>query len=257
MLVAAYVVSALLEVVGIGLVVFDVLADRARRVELTKERHEVYGGSRRRSGSDTALLMRHDISPDAQKVMASRVLENDRRLGALEANARRADELLQGVLIGMVSTPIWRRLLGPGARRARDHRRHGREHLREHLSFRASRRRARGADERRPGGASRCRGGGALRFGGAVRRPPYASHDEGRAVTRGEYRLAMTATATRKHVHPFPARMAPGAGARQDRAADRARQRPSSTRCAGRELSSDSRRERTASLSVSTSTRSR
>jgi hypothetical protein len=58
--------------------------------------------------------MRRDISPEAQKVMANRVLENDRRLGALEANATRADELLQGVLLGMVSTPLRRRLLGPG-----------------------------------------------------------------------------------------------------------------------------------------------
>lgn len=62
MLIAAYVVSALLEVVGIALVVVDVLADRARRVELTKERQTVYGGSRRRLSSDTALLFRREIS---------------------------------------------------------------------------------------------------------------------------------------------------------------------------------------------------
>ena len=93
---------------------FDVLADRARRIELTKKWYQVYGGSRRGSGSDTALLMRRDISPEAQKVMANRVLENDRRLRALEPNATREDELLQGIPLGMVSTPLWRRLLGPG-----------------------------------------------------------------------------------------------------------------------------------------------
>lgn len=92
----------------------DVLADRGRRIALTKKRYEVYGGSRRGSGSDTALLMRRDISAEAQKVMANLVLQNDRRLRALEANATREDELLQGVLLGMVSTPLWRRLLGPG-----------------------------------------------------------------------------------------------------------------------------------------------
>jgi hypothetical protein len=53
-LIAAYVASALLEVAGIALVVGDVLADRARRIELTKKRYEVYGGSRQRSSSDTA-----------------------------------------------------------------------------------------------------------------------------------------------------------------------------------------------------------
>jgi hypothetical protein len=58
--------------------------------------------------------MRREISPEAQKVMARWVMENDRRLRALEANAKRADELVQGVLLGMVSTPLWRRLLGPG-----------------------------------------------------------------------------------------------------------------------------------------------
>ena len=114
MLVTAYIVSALLEVNGICLVVFDVLADRARRIELTKARQTVYGGSRVRSSSDTALLFRREISERAQKVIATRLVENERRLVALEANAERADELVQSVLIGMVSTPLWRRLLGPG-----------------------------------------------------------------------------------------------------------------------------------------------
>ncbi len=114
MLVVAYVVSALLEVAGIGLVVFDVLADRARRVELTMEHAGVFGGSRVRSGSDTALLSRDPTAERAQRVVARRLVENERRLVALEANAEVADKRLLGVLLGMVSTPLWRRLLGPG-----------------------------------------------------------------------------------------------------------------------------------------------
>jgi hypothetical protein len=94
-------------VVGIGLVLRDVLADRARRKALLGKFLKVYAGTRIRSSINDVGL-----SSDPKR-MARRVLENERQLRALEANTERADELVRGVLVDLVSTECWWRLLGP------------------------------------------------------------------------------------------------------------------------------------------------
>lgn len=129
MLIAAYVFSALLEMVGIGLVVVDVLADRARRIALTEKYLGVSPGTRIRSSSDDVRLSRDP------KFMARRLLENERQLNALEANSKRFDEIVEKVLLDLVSVTWSRRLLGPGARRARRRDRRRREHRGERLNL--------------------------------------------------------------------------------------------------------------------------
>lgn len=81
MLVAAYVVSAVLEVVGIGLVVRDVLADRARRKALLRKYTKVYEGPRIRSSINNVGL------GSDPKQMAKRLQEHERQLQALEVNS--------------------------------------------------------------------------------------------------------------------------------------------------------------------------
>ena len=93
MLVAAYIVSALAELFGIGLVVSDVRDDRRRTLALTQEYVAVHGGTRTNR-------------PSSQEI--------ERRLRALEVNSERGDEVIRRVLLDMLSVKLGRRLVGPG-----------------------------------------------------------------------------------------------------------------------------------------------
>lgn len=93
MLVAAYIVSAILEVAGIALVVSDVRADRRRAQELMEKPRPGY------------------VPPYPRR--RQQTFEQVELQRTAEANAEAVSDLLSE-MVDMLRGDIWRRLRGPG-----------------------------------------------------------------------------------------------------------------------------------------------
>jgi hypothetical protein len=123
MLVAAYVISALLEIIGIGLVVLDVRGDRARAQALLEEQRQEYvpppihprASINEQLDQDT--IQRDPSSPQAQGIYRRRVEEAKRDRDAMQqiasGSARAEAELLRAIADTLTGAGLFRRLVGP------------------------------------------------------------------------------------------------------------------------------------------------
>jgi hypothetical protein len=112
-LVALYVISAALEVFGIGFVVADVRADREKARALIEQLPAlVYGGSRIRQPSREDAIMRRG-GETATKLLDQRLRAEERQLRADRANYEAGYAHLLRALHDMLHGSLTERLRGP------------------------------------------------------------------------------------------------------------------------------------------------
>jgi hypothetical protein len=123
MLIGAYVLSGLLEIVGIGLVVLDVRGDRSRARDLLDEQRPDYVPSKEMARAsinlqlDEQAIRQNPSGMEAQGIYRRRAQEAERDLRRQQqiasGSARAEAELLRAIADMLAGKSLFRRLIGP------------------------------------------------------------------------------------------------------------------------------------------------
>jgi hypothetical protein len=112
-LITAYVIAALFEIVGIGLVIVDWRSDRRRAQALIELPMKVHGGTRTSAPSYERSVMRHG-GEAATKLVDTRLRSVERQLRALLSNYEQADTHLRDALQDQLDRSFMERVRAPG-----------------------------------------------------------------------------------------------------------------------------------------------
>jgi hypothetical protein len=118
LVIVLYVVAALLEVSGIGTIVADVRAQRARAAELLKRPRRTRIP---RPGGPMVGSVHHAIEsdqlrrggPEAGAILARRARQSEDTARRIGFGAAQAEMELQDELVKILGGSLWRKLLGP------------------------------------------------------------------------------------------------------------------------------------------------
>jgi hypothetical protein len=118
LIIALYVVSALLELGGIGTIVADVRAQRTRAADLLKRprRTRIPNPSGPMIGSVHHALESDQVrrgGPEAGAILAGRARQSENIARRIGFGAAQAEMELQAELVKILGGSLWRKLLGP------------------------------------------------------------------------------------------------------------------------------------------------